>query len=956
MEALPVKEGNIRVAWDLEGQAGYWLILSTDTYDVLLQGDFPAGTQEADIAVEDVLEENVLYCFCVSSLSNNGTIALFTIIREAGSGTKAASSPQQPSSRQVTGPSRHPVYRLAPDEKDSQADTLLAEGVNRIVEKIYENGVCRENGSEYIVYAGQETDAGLTPLLHYLPSGETYGSIGDADSMEKDLRQTLKLVQRITGLVHQAEEAEDPSALEKVKLARGKVEQVLLENKNNLNAFVPLHAKAHNLSDALLFGVILENGEWVDHAVYMAVRFFVEDKAVICLMTDQELIEEYMALIGVQKAALTADLKITNWLEVPDKVQLAPLQAYGEASGGTCIAGAYNEAVQAMLEKGYGSETDEQVYYYAPTQHSALMNPAVLVLSGTNSAGKTADQTALETDFQTLLKISLERSLNPDQPNALSPMAAEIAQLMEQKKVSYQPLGYASGEIEYFVFALVNTESGERMEEQFYLLSRTLSQGGTAHLCLFEDHGLIQQAVSLDRDHFQFLVPPYEEPSGISALGTVKVEEGGVNVRAGFTVDAPKIGMIKQGEEFVCIGIADNGWYKILLEDGTVGYVSHKLVKLLPGSHYAAAYAHNQKLSSQLDEALNTLLHDAGKTSYARAAMKTAEENIQSKVFIASKFVYDVLTDPLGEAREGLAIIGGDWLQGKNTFLRKSEEMLTHILRDSLSQPEASGIAPEAKQVMQAVQNIYDAASTYGQSLKDAELSSAIEKTDGAADFISLLYSLVQHIDEHNVHHQKVLNLVHQYARNTHILTQIKAASESDPVIVAACSNIQKEMDVTLQELLDWDSMKGHAEWLLNEGAQAAINEVINKVFEWEGQAVLLAGKAGEFLTNNTSAANEQGEQLVILNYLDHIVTRQAEKAIGTEYAYPMMELSSAVKLQTLEAADSYYNAYCATAAGAFNAWLGGFDIQKANEEMEKQKEFVREGIAQQRLLYWEKE
>ena len=119
MEVLPVKEGNIHVAWDLEGQAGYWLILSTDTYDVLLQGDFSAGTQEADIAVEDVLEENVLYCFCVSSLSNNGTIALFTIIREAGSGTKAASSPQQPSSRQVTGPSRHPVYRLAPDEKDS---------------------------------------------------------------------------------------------------------------------------------------------------------------------------------------------------------------------------------------------------------------------------------------------------------------------------------------------------------------------------------------------------------------------------------------------------------------------------------------------------------------------------------------------------------------------------------------------------------------------------------------------------------------------------------------------------------------------------------------------------------------------------------------------------------------------------------------------------------------------
>jgi len=72
------------------------------------------------------------------------------------------------------------------------------------------------------------------------------------------------------------------------------------------------------------------------------------------------------------------------------------------------------------------------------------------------------------------------------------------------------------------------------------------------------------------------------EASVSGEYGTVKIREGSnVNVRKKSNADSARVGIVKGGAEYPCVGIADNGWYKIELEDGTVGYVSNKMATII---------------------------------------------------------------------------------------------------------------------------------------------------------------------------------------------------------------------------------------------------------------------------------------------------------------------------------------------------------------------------------------
>lgn len=66
-----------------------------------------------------------------------------------------------------------------------------------------------------------------------------------------------------------------------------------------------------------------------------------------------------------------------------------------------------------------------------------------------------------------------------------------------------------------------------------------------------------------------------------SGSGQVRIRKGGnVNVRAESNSDSKKVGSAKAGATYPYLGVADNGWYKIQLEDGTVGYVSPNMSTL----------------------------------------------------------------------------------------------------------------------------------------------------------------------------------------------------------------------------------------------------------------------------------------------------------------------------------------------------------------------------------------
>ena len=61
----------------------------------------------------------------------------------------------------------------------------------------------------------------------------------------------------------------------------------------------------------------------------------------------------------------------------------------------------------------------------------------------------------------------------------------------------------------------------------------------------------------------------------------VRIRNGkNINVRKSPSTSALKIGMAKAGERYRLLGVADNGWFEIELEEGRIGYISNRLASI----------------------------------------------------------------------------------------------------------------------------------------------------------------------------------------------------------------------------------------------------------------------------------------------------------------------------------------------------------------------------------------
>ena len=70
-------------------------------------------------------------------------------------------------------------------------------------------------------------------------------------------------------------------------------------------------------------------------------------------------------------------------------------------------------------------------------------------------------------------------------------------------------------------------------------------------------------------------------PSISEGTRYIRIRNGkNINVRRTPDTSAVRIGMAVAGKQYQLLGIADNGWYEIELEDGKTGYVSNKLASI----------------------------------------------------------------------------------------------------------------------------------------------------------------------------------------------------------------------------------------------------------------------------------------------------------------------------------------------------------------------------------------
>lgn len=78
-----------------------------------------------------------------------------------------------------------------------------------------------------------------------------------------------------------------------------------------------------------------------------------------------------------------------------------------------------------------------------------------------------------------------------------------------------------------------------------------------------------------------FMIPAI---SLADVIGTVTIANSeSTKVRAQSSADSEQISLVHPGEHYDCAGVAENGWYEILLPDGNTGFVSNRLAVLREG-------------------------------------------------------------------------------------------------------------------------------------------------------------------------------------------------------------------------------------------------------------------------------------------------------------------------------------------------------------------------------------
>lgn len=122
-----------------------------------------------------------------------------------------------------------------------------------------------------------------------------------------------------------------------------------------------------------------------------------------------------------------------------------------------------------------------------------------------------------------------------------------------------------------------------------YLLAAVSTESGGQY-ALYHDEAIIQaylahvaldpQASAFQREVSQKYQAAPDAESTRAYIGTVFVTaEHSANVRADSNVESEAIHVVRNGQWYYVLSIADNGWYQIRLWDGRSGYVSPMFVR-----------------------------------------------------------------------------------------------------------------------------------------------------------------------------------------------------------------------------------------------------------------------------------------------------------------------------------------------------------------------------------------
>lgn len=96
----------------------------------------------------------------------------------------------------------------------------------------------------------------------------------------------------------------------------------------------------------------------------------------------------------------------------------------------------------------------------------------------------------------------------------------------------------------------------------------------------YMDKSRLEWAVGMNAENWQTGEWVKTEPAEQERKVRIR-KSGDVNVRKESNSDSARVGSAKAGAEYPCLGIEDNGWFRIQLENGDIGFISGKMATLM---------------------------------------------------------------------------------------------------------------------------------------------------------------------------------------------------------------------------------------------------------------------------------------------------------------------------------------------------------------------------------------
>lgn len=634
--------------------------------------------------------------------------------------------------------------------------------------------------------------------------------------------------------------------------------------------------------DAVLFGLQDVYGNWAEGRVYLLVRIaMTQDQTVLCLVTDEETIAQYLQSIGRDLEVLRPQAPV---MQPSANVGISRLPVLSEEW--SYWLQEHNRIVDMTLEDGC-SVSLENEFIFAYDKHSGEtpLHPVVMVLSSEAQAAEQSCEATIK-DWKKMFDIVLQHA----QDHTILPMEEELFFKLTEGSVSPEAVFYGQGDVEYLVFMIADSQTGEPLDDQLYALLRVLSPDGTVHMSLITDQEMIRQEIqqSMNGD---------ETVKETLTLSPVLPE-----------VEAEPVDQQEAQRE--------------------------------------AAVLEYEEL---LDETANDLLYNIGRDSYFRGAVSTVLSAKDSWVHNFAKKTYDFTTDPFGYVVEGI-----DKMKGEITVQQTSEDLMVEILREMLSGMESgvekdlldhttSGISSFGGIVAQ-VGRLYSDLDPITDFIDDiTDIITEVNGLRGTYGNLDAEYRQLTEIAETTARYTVLLHSIREACKGEAFI--VNACNRLLQDIAGKVQGFNLDRSSMITDHQD-NELKKKA---LEEGIKKLVEEVAGKAGTGTFGAVLLASDIGAFLTNQSAILSEKEDLLVQLAYINTKVVGLTDRALDTEHAYPMLELRAAVQMRGLYEADLYYTAYSNTYNGWWNTTFNGFDIDEVKTGIQKQRTSISSRIQELR-------